>query len=589
MKNIFSAFALLMLIVSVSISGCNRAIDDNNMVVLPDPSSSVMKINLVGQVIDDNQQPVPNATARIGNKTVQTNDEGYFFVKNVDLKGPYGYVKIEKNEFFNGSRTFKMQDGETHYIYIQLLPKTARGTINAVSGGSVSFDGFTVILPAYAVKKENGAPYTGTVTVLGQYLNPNDPNLSLIMPGDLVSKNQYNVPELLKTYGMVGVELVGSMGEPLQITPGNEATVEFPIQANQAGVAPSEIPLWHFDETNGFWMREGSATIHNGKYIGKVKHFSFWNCDTPEAANITIEMTLVDASGNPLPNLWVTLTSANYGIRSGVTSAAGWVGGLIPNDEVLSMSVSMPIQGQNCQIMGQNIGPFNVNTNLGNIVLNTGSGEITALTGVVLDCNMVPVTNGVVGLQVGGNNYYDLTDENGIYSISHISCSPGGLYADMFAQELSQNTQSDVYTVFLNGGDVSQDFLACGDFVPEYVLQKVNGEGHIITNGGTFNCSDSVSAGTSFINVSAHSLWGGNQQYLSFVLSHTLGSTYNVSNFYGYGFNGAQYTVYNVSNVSVINYPSAPGQYLDCVISGTYTNFPNGVMPFNTTVHILLD
>lgn len=589
-KNIFSVFALLILILSVSISGCNRTIDDKNTVVLPDPSSSVMKINLVGQVIDDNQQPVPNATARIGNKTVQTNDEGYFFVKNVDLKGPYGYVKIEKNGFFNGSRTFKMQDGETHYVYIQLLPKTARGTINAVSGGSVSFDGFTVTLPAYAVKRASGAPYTGTVTVLGQYLSPNDPNLSLIMPGDLVSKNQYNVPELIKTYGMVGVELVGSMGEPLQITPGNEATVEFPIQANQAGVAPTEIPLWHFDETNGFWMREGSATIQNGKYIGKVKHFSFWNCDTPEAANITLEMTLVDASGNPLPNLWVTLTSANYGSRSGVTNANGWVGGLIPNNEVLSMEVSMPLQNANCQLMVQNIGPFTVSTNLGNVAIAaSGAVVVTSITGIVQDCNMLPVANGAVMMSSTNTNSYTITDVNGAYTFSHMTCIPGGVNADFFAQDFSNFVQGPTSTILLNGGSVIQNLSACGVTIAEYVSHTENGTNFMFTNPLSISCVDSTNGTNPGLQVAAYNFGGGTQQQLSFHIENIGGGIYDVTYYNGFGFTGMQTSLYNVTNVTVTNYPSGPGQYLDCVISGTFTSPPNGPLPFNTTVHILQD
>ncbi|MBX7241819.1 MAG: carboxypeptidase-like regulatory domain-containing protein [Bacteroidia bacterium] len=588
-KNLFKLIPLLILILSIGISGCNRAIDDKNTVVLPDPDNAVMKINLVGKVLDDNQQPVANATARIGNKTVQTNDDGYFIVKNVEMKGPYGYVKVEKNGFFNGSRTFKMQSGET-YVYIQLLPKTARGTISGVSGGSVSFDGFTVTLPAYAVKKENGAPYTGTVTVLGQYLNPNDPNLSLIMPGDLVSKNQYNVPELIKTYGMVGVELVGSMGEPLQITPGQEAIVEFPVQSNQLSGAPTEIPLWHFDETNGFWMREGSATIQNGKYIGKVKHFSFWNCDTPEAANINLEMTLVDASGNPLPNLFVTLTSVNYGTRAGFTNATGWVGGLIPNNEVLVMEVSMPLQNTNCQLMVQNIGPFTVNTNLGNVVITaSGAVVVTSITGIVQDCNMLPVANGAVMMSSANSNAYDITDANGSYTFSHITCIPGGVNADFFAQDFSNFVQGPTSTILLNGGSITQNLSACGVTIAEYISHTENGTNFMFTNPLNISCVDSASGGNPALQVYVDNFGGGSQQQLNFNIEDTGGGTYNVTYFIGYGFTGLQTSQYTITNVSVTNFPTLTGQYLDCVISGTFTSPPNGPLPFNTTVHILKD
>ena len=587
-QNFLKSFALFILVLSVGLFSCNRVINDNNTVVLPDPGNSVMKINVVGQVIDNNQQPVSNATARIGNKTVQTNSDGYFFVRNVELKGPYGFVKVEKGGFFTGSRTFKMQDKETHYVHIQLLPKTARGVFNAAVGGSVSFDGFTVTIPAHAVKNASGAPYTGQVTVAGQYLNPNDPNLSLIMPGDLLSKNQYNVPELIKTFGMAGVELVGSQGEALQITPGFEAIVEFPVQSNQVGNAPTEIPLWHFDETNGFWMKEGSATLQNGKYVGKVKHFSFWNCDTPEAANITLEMTLVDASGNPLPNLQVELTSSNYGTRSGITNSSGWVGGLIPNNEVLAMSVYMPVQGISCQLLMQNIGPFTVNTNLGNITItNSGNIVITTVSGIVQDCNMIPVTNGIAMMSVGGYNSYDLTDANGAYSFSHITCITGGVSADLFAQDLTAFTQGSTSTITLNGGAISQNLSSCGAVIPEYISHSENGVPFMFTNPLTISCTDSI-GGTS-LQVSANNFGAGSQQQLNFTLNDLGGGSYSVTNFFGYGFTGVQTTLYTVNTVTVSNYPALTGQYLDCVITGTFLSPPAATLPFTTTVHILKD
>lgn len=573
-----------MLVVLVGASGCNRVIDDKNTVVLPEPSNAVMKISLVGKVIDDNQQPVSHATARIGNRTVMTDDDGNFFVRNIEIKGPYGFVKVEKDGFFNGSRTFKMQDGEIHHVYIQLLPKTARGTIDAGSGGAVSFDGFTVTLPPHAVRRASGSPYSGVVTVMGQYLNPNDANFSLIMPGDLIAKNQYNVPELIKSYGMVGVELVGSAGEPLQIAAGFEATVAFPIQANQVGDAPSEIPLWHFDENIGYWMRDGSATIQNGRYIGKVKHFSFWNCDTPEAA-ITLEMTLVDANGNPLPNLLVQLASANYGTRSGYTNSNGWVGGLIPSNEVLSMTVMMPLQGTNCQLLVQNIGPFIINTNLGNIVINnSGNVIITSVSGIVQDCNTLPVANGSVTINDGSTTYVTLTDANGAYSFSHLTCITGGVNADLIANDYTNLTQGAVVPVLLNGGAMAQNLSACGTAIAEFISHVENGNTYLFANSASISCADSAVVS---LYVSAYNNGTGGQQFLNFDLDDLGGGNYSVTNMYGYM--GTQTSTYTATSVSVTNYPTATGQYLDCVITGTYSSPPGGPLPFTTTVHILRD
>ncbi|MBC7643215.1 MAG: hypothetical protein H7174_12930 [Flavobacterium sp.] len=43
-----------------------------------------------------------------------------------------------------------------------------------------------------------------------------------------------------------------------------------PITAAQLSSSPSSIPLWHFDENLGIWLKEGTATKVGSTYQGSV-------------------------------------------------------------------------------------------------------------------------------------------------------------------------------------------------------------------------------------------------------------------------------------------------------------------------------
>ena len=125
------------------------------------------------------------------------------------------------------------------------------------------------------------APYTGTVNVAVHWIDPTAVDLDQIMPGDLRGIDETGSLKGLKTFGMTAVELTSASGELLQIASGKKATLTMPVPPALLSNAPSSIPLWYFDEINGLWKQDGTATKTGNTYVGDVSHFSFWNCDQP--------------------------------------------------------------------------------------------------------------------------------------------------------------------------------------------------------------------------------------------------------------------------------------------------------------------
>ena len=148
------------------------------------------------------------------------------------------------------------------------------------NGAKVTFDG--------NFKTETGQAYSGVVSVIMKHLDPSDATTVDKMPGMLLAQNSNGEERVLESYGMMNIELRGAASQKLQLS--TTAQIEMPISTSQLASAPATIPLWHFDETLGYWKEEGSATKQGTKYIGTVSHFSWWNCDAQFPTVIAMQL-----------------------------------------------------------------------------------------------------------------------------------------------------------------------------------------------------------------------------------------------------------------------------------------------------------
>ncbi|MFN0200266.1 MAG: carboxypeptidase-like regulatory domain-containing protein [Bacteroidia bacterium] len=590
MKKITSYVFLLCLALCASMfTSCQREdVLGTNII----PSSALVKASIVGQVFDEMGKPMKDAEVRLTDgTTVKTDLNGNFTFQNQKVGSPYGYVKVEKAGYFHASRTFRCKSGAVHYVRIQMLPKTVRGSFNSVSGGTVTFDGVSISLPANGVMYPNGGLYTGQVSVAAQYLNPQDKELSEIMPGDLLGYDSDSRMQLMKTFGMVAVELLGANGEVLQVASGSEATLSLP-QIGGMTTSNGDMPLWYFDETAGFWKQEGMAKLENGKWVGKVKHFSFWNCDTPQAA-ITLDMVLVDNNNNPLPNLHVVLISQNYGQRSGFTNNVGYVGGLIPSNEILTMNVY-----DNCNVIifTQQIGPFATNSNLGNVVINGLLNSSVTYTGNVVDCTSQPITNGVVHVQIstatGNNTYYMTTINNGTFSLTIPFCQ-NGLSASISATDFATLTMSatPVSATVSAGTQNVGTITICGGPVAEFVQVTID-SGTPTVFLGSIDCTtnpDSANPALYSMSIWANNQVSGGNEFISMGMTTPMANTANGTVNYAYFFlSGGTTQTLPAFPTTITAYPAATGDFLDGSANTTYTD-GTGVHTVNIVYHVKKD
>lgn len=200
------------------------------------------------------------------------------------------------------------------------------------------------------------------------------------------------------------------------------------------------------------------------KYTGKVKHFSFWNCDTPQAANISIEMTFVDQNGAPLNGHLVKLTNTAYNdSRYGTTNASGWVGGLCYSNASLLLEVFE--SGNVCSSLGvsifsQTTTTGSVNQNLGTLIVTLPLLNSTTIAGFVLDCNNLLISN--ASILVSPYNILITPNASGNFSYT-IPCLPTQPVT-FVAYDLSNNVFGNSTPMTLVAGNNNIGTLnACGN------------------------------------------------------------------------------------------------------------------------------
>lgn len=575
-------FILLSLFVLMFVAtSCSRTDDFMGNSSTSNYSAPKIRSGISGRVTDENHLPVKNAIVTAYGKVVQTDINGEFVIRGLDMPKYYGYVKAEKPQYFMGSRTFVVSSvpNALNHVEIQLIPKTLRGTFAANQGGTITFSGVSLTFePGSVALQSNGLPYNGTVKLVGAHLNPEDADFSRIMPGNLVGEVPGGLRQGLESFGMIAVELEGASGEKLQILKGKTANMKMDVPISKLASAPASLPLWYFDENTGMWKEEGKAILQNGQYVGELAHFSFWNCDYGGPI-INLEATFVDVNGNPVTNVPVSITATSINdTRCAWTDNNGTVSGGMPYNSPLVISVV-----DNCGniIYTQNAGPYTTNTNLGTITINSPNYVAATYTGTVTDCNNALVTNGFMKVTVGtGIAYYSLT--NGAFSISLPACVSGAPVS-IVGVDAATLSQSTAYTTTLASGTQNVGNLsACGNTVTDYIQFVVDGVPYVALQS-LYSGPDSSSTTEQYF--SGYTSGGGvNNEYISFKIDSNGG--YSLAGLMLYGQNIPFPTSYTQTGMNVTSWANAIGQFANGSFSANYLDQSGNPHTINVNYHL---
>ncbi|MET0463765.1 MAG: carboxypeptidase-like regulatory domain-containing protein [Chitinophagaceae bacterium] len=528
-----------------------------------------------GNVIDENGAPASGVSVKVGNKMVQTDSKGSFRIINALLDKGASLVTAEKSGYFKSYRTFQAMDAANH-VKIKLVKRKLAGTISA-AGGEVTLDnGSKVFLPANAVVKAAGGSYAGDVRVYAAYIDPSANDIDAAVPGSFMADNSRGDRVVLASYGMMAVELESASSEKLQIADDKEAVLTMPIPASLQASAPASISLWYVNEETGIWKEEGKAERSGNTYTGRVKHFTFWNCDIG-LPTVTLTLSLKNEKGLPLVHTGVRLKGMMNGALTqayGFTDSIGSISGLVLAGQTLTLEV---VNDQcNNVVYTTTVGPFSSNTNIGTITISSVNTSIVAIKGKLISCAAAPVINGTAMITVGNSNYYVSTNQQGEFSMAYIKCGTSQQAVSITGIDnlgMQQGTAANFSigtSPELNAGNL----VACGISASQFLNYTVDGTNYQLNN---LNASDSLtyyafptqqpSAG--FVaNISGFNMTSARTLFLSFFSPTQAAGTYPVNGLAVNQFGGV--SLISPTTVTVSGYPQVVGEFMEGSFTGSF-------------------
>ena len=288
-----------------------------------DPKVPTGNGTVMGKVTSTTNVAIANVEVSIGSQKTYTNSSGEFYLNNV---GSDPRVKVNFRSDFQAStqKIIRVENGKISYVTASMLNIGATKTISASSGGAVTFTGATVTFAPNSIANSSGTAFSGNATVKATYFDPTNATFTNCFPGEFKGTKKDGSETAIESFGYINVEL-SSGTEKLNIIKGMTADISLPIPATISAKAPLSIPLWYYDESKGQWIEEGYATkSSDGKnYVGKVGHFSNWNCDQPTQTSY-LHGRVLDKNNKPMYFARVMSQGSDYtGSSSAYTDENG--------------------------------------------------------------------------------------------------------------------------------------------------------------------------------------------------------------------------------------------------------------------------
>jgi len=541
--------------------------------------------NFTGQIVDESDNPVPNVAITVANKTATTDVNGVFIINSATVREKFAFVTAKKVGYLDGSRSIVPSSGMNN-IKIMLLSGTIVGTVNSGTTGSISIANGAKVTFDGNFKTETGQAYSGVVSVIMKHLDPTDVTTADKMPGMLLAQNSNGEERVLESYGMMNIELRGAASQKLQLS--TTAQIEMPISTSQLAASPTTIPLWHFDETLGYWKEEGAATKQGTKYVGTVSHFSWWNCDA-QFPTVRLTVNVVNSNGTPIANVRVGIRRASNSYTvNGTTNSQGQVSGLVPRNETLTMVV---FDSCGNTVSTTSIGPFSVDTTLPNLVISNSTIQ-TQVKGNLLKCDGTNVTNGYVLMRYGNQNLLTrVTNGDFIFTMLVCSATNTAFSLQGFDYDNLQTTNSINYTFTTPVTNVG-NITACNS-ITEFISYRIDQNPIVyfvsnITASGRGTTSGTNNSG---VTISAYSVLAPNSSKNFYLSGNTnIPGIYTTSAFSilestdigpinGQTVNSVSFNLSSVGSVL---------QYIDITFNGTYTN-TTGTHTIIGIAHVIRD
>ena len=438
--------------------------------------------SLVGRVVDISGNAIVNVLVQVNGVARRTNDTGNFIFNEVNASNRI-IVNVSHSDYLNNSKIVQVQKDLETTTTIVLAQENARRFSSTAETTVEGNGGGELILPADIYVDREGNSFSGEVKLSLNYYPISTPQGREMFPGNFDAINSSNERGTLRSYGFVTMSLEDSLGNELGIN--GSANITIPADLS-LGTPPATIPLWYYDEDRGIWVEDGVATYDEAtqSYQGAITRIAVYNLDvfmSPGNLKVCVE----DTNGTKLSGAYVRLESPsiNWFGQVGPTNSTGYIN-IVNVMGNTNINLSAYLLDGRYGLYSNN--PITITPNIDNelpscIVVADGNAT---LTGVVQELGTGTKLSGVkVVLRTGGVYIREvLSDENGVYSFTHLS--GGGLVYSLeyTKEEYNPNSYSNIHLDInqvktLETTNLSKDVAIINGEVSGVVSNVLTGQG----------------------------------------------------------------------------------------------------------------
>jgi hypothetical protein len=252
---------------------------------------------LTGSVETVDGSGVANATIQIGDRTIETNEQGWFVVPELEPAERL-LVRVSADGMVPTQQVIQVRPGRQTFLDARVFPVGTTATINASEGGEVTQGNARVSIPGGALVTPSGESYSGMAQVSLTAIDPSSRQGRLAAPGDFTGIPQdASEPSELASFGIANFQIRDMEGNELSLADGMNAEIGIPVPEGLPGSPLDEMPLWRYDEEQGRWVEQGTATYDSESdcYVAEVDQPAYWNADqTFDTACVTGQVVRPD-------------------------------------------------------------------------------------------------------------------------------------------------------------------------------------------------------------------------------------------------------------------------------------------------------
>jgi formylglycine-generating enzyme required for sulfatase activity len=384
--------------------------ESNKMDFTINEKTNFINTSISGRVVDEDNNPICNASVFAHDSTTKTDANGLFIFENIIVPVDRCFIVCRKSGYFDMSRAAIPGTESSTEIRITMMKKNNIKIVNSEEGGTIEInDSSNIVFQKNGFVKEDGTEYTGEVNIASRFIKPNDSLFNNHFPGDIMGKGQEGAIVQLTSYGFFPVDLESPSGEKLELKKGFSAEISF--QAfSEIPDSLNSIPSWYFDYKTGMWIEDDVFTRTGDKFIAHANHFSYYNCDWRPPIYIApplppkIGGKVISCNDNErLPGMKINIgqiqvTSDNFGNFKATVN---------PNTSI-SVTAASPYKSN----------VVNINLRAGDsiyVVLTIES--LPVIKGKIVNCDNVPIPK-MVFARWGKNGFASTFSKDGKFSLA---------------------------------------------------------------------------------------------------------------------------------------------------------------------------